>query len=284
MGTQCLSPVILKRPDGLQLRVQCNHCLNCSIRRQLAWTIRLCLERQSHASCSFVTLTYAEEERPGTLIYRDVQLFLKRLRRTIRRPVRFFCCGQYGTRTGREHWHAILYGVTPLEMAEKLNARSGITRFMEAQYLAERPTALWPHGGSHITEVNSHRAAYVARYSLKTGPRGDEYVVRMSRKPGIGLDAIGQIGAYFAGRVPRLEVIPGWWRMGRTFYSLDKSAREAFQSGYEAAGGVVTAKERSRLSQHSEARLWVLCGDLLKASPHYSIDQLERKAIEHGTL
>lgn len=70
-------------------------------------------ESQSHDFSCFVTLTYDDEHMPygGDLHYRHFQLFLKKLRKRLGRPVRYFMCGEYGDRLGRPHYHAILIGV-----------------------------------------------------------------------------------------------------------------------------------------------------------------------------
>lgn len=280
---KCLSPVTLKDGDGYLLQVKCNHCLNCSVRRQLGWTIRLLLERQSHGSCNFTTLTYSDQERPNGLRYRDIQLFLKRLRRNTPTPVRFFCVGQYGERTGREHWHVILYGVPHGLMAQLTGAKSRLSRFQEPRSLAELPTELWPYGGLLIDELNEHRARYAARYSLRTklcGTRASE-VVQMSRRPGIGLDGFRQIGRWLYSQCREVEQIPGWWRMGKSLYPLDHSSREAVIAGYEAEGGHVKFKKRSELALDMAARLATIVGE--PGKPCLSIEHYDRKELERGS-
>lgn len=58
------------------------------------------MEQDRHVCTSFVTLTYDEEHLPpdGSLRKRDLQLYLKRLRRRL--PFRFFAAGEYGERGG----------------------------------------------------------------------------------------------------------------------------------------------------------------------------------------
>lgn len=281
---QCLSPIQISMDDGFKQLVQCNHCLNCSIRRQLSWTIRICLEAQSSTSTAFTTLTYEETDRPGYLRYPDVQKFMKRLRKGTPDTVRFFCVGQFGTKYGREHWHVILFGVGLPQMAEKLGANLRPTLGRGIQGLAPQATELWPHGSTHIAELNVERARYAARYALRTGTRPDENVVQMSRKPGIGLDQIRQIGAYLATEKPEWDRVPGWWRLGKSLMPLDKNARDALAEAFKAAGGVILHEEKSALLRHSEARMYALAGDALKPDCRVSYEQLHRRELERGTF
>lgn len=279
---QCLSPVQISMADGFKQLVQCNHCLNCSIRRQLSWTIRICLEAQSIGSSVFMTLTYDETTRKGYLDYPDVQKFMKRLRKSIPNTVRFFCCGQYGTRLGREHWHVILFGVGLPQMAELSGMRLMPIPGRGLQGLAASPTGLWPHGSIHIAETNVPRARYAARYCLKTGPRGEENVVQMSRKPGIGLDEIRRIGTYLASVKPEWERVPGWWRMGKSLYSLDHTARQSLATAFKAGGGTILREGISPLVAHSEARMYALVGELLRPECRVSVERVHRMELERG--
>jgi len=285
---QCQNPVELKLPDGSKRLVQCNHCLNCGIARQLGWTIRICLEAQEHISSSFATLTYTDENRPGFLRYPDVQLFLRRLRKTTPNTVRFFCCGQHGTKYGREHWHIILFGASMEHLCQLSNAKLLIIPGQDPQGLAQSGTALWPGGSMHIAPLNVHRARYAARYSLRStlSDKKTENVVNMSRKPGIGLDRIRQIGSWMGQQRPYWEELPGWWKMGTSYYPLDKSARVALRQSFEAAGGSV-GPAKSNLVFDAEARLTALCGDILKPgkfSRDVSLLRFNKRELDRGSF
>ena len=243
---KCKTPSLIKTPDGFQRLVSCGHCVHCWINRQLAWTIRIMLEASDSVSSSFVTLTYADHLRPGTLDYSHITQFLRRYRRIIRRPVRYFCVGEYGKQSGREHWHMMLFGIGPLSITEPL-------------------TRLWSENGEPLGytlagTVTPASARYVAKYCLKTGPNPAANVVHMSRRPGIGLVQMERIGQYLGEREPRLDTMPSAWRIGRTLHPLDKSSREAVLRGYEKAGGVIRRKP-SILRADFESRVYAFVTD-----------------------
>lgn len=261
---QCQSPIQISRPDGFKQLVPCGHCLNCSIKRQQAWTLRICLEASEHASSSFVTLTYNEDTRPGRLEYQHIALFLKRWRKSIG-AVRFFCVGEYGKRTSREHWHLIMFGVHPWLMGQQV-------------------ISLWPHGFCHVGEVTRQSASYTARYSLKTGVKGGEYVCNSSRRPGIGLDAIQQIGASLAQSNPQLPCPPLYWRYGGSTVALDKSSRDRFIAGYKNAGGIFLKEGVSPLRLDLDAKLYAIAGEPGDRAQRKQIIKLENDEVTRGTF
>lgn len=64
-------------------------------------------ERQYHKTCVYGHGLYA------LLYYRDIQLFLKRIRKHIFKyygeKIRFYIIGEYGTKSLRPHWHCLLF-------------------------------------------------------------------------------------------------------------------------------------------------------------------------------
>lgn len=113
----CLFPYRTPKGD----LVGCGRCLACRVKKRREWTIRNQLELQSwNQKGLFVTLTYSEENLPlniygkPTLRPADLTKFFKRLRKELskqNRKIRYFACGEYGTKTARSHYHAIIYGV-----------------------------------------------------------------------------------------------------------------------------------------------------------------------------
>lgn len=195
----------------MPLTIPCGQCIGCRLSRSRQWAIRCMHEASLHELNCFVTLTYSDAKLPdyGSLCKRDFQLFMKRLRaRFPDAPIRFFHCGEYGSRSNRPHYHALLFG---FDFPDKVfhSARNGMPVWRSAT-LEE----LWPDGLSEIGSVTFESAAYVARYvvdkvtgeaadahySVVDGETGEivkiepEYCT-MSRRPGIGRGWFEQFGA-----------------------------------------------------------------------------------------
>lgn len=98
-----------------KMGVPCGKCPACFARRTSQWSFRLMQEEQQSSSAHFITLTYDTKHVPITkngfmgLAKRDVQLFLKRLRKLNPEKLKYFAVGEYGGRTKRPHYHLILF-------------------------------------------------------------------------------------------------------------------------------------------------------------------------------
>lgn len=164
--------------------------------------MRLHLESLYHQRTCFITLTYDQEHIPHgeTLRPEDLQLFFKRLRKRISPlRIRFYGVGEYGGRTDRPHYHAIIFGY---DFPDRRVYRDCGSYTIDNSSSLER---LWPLGHSTVQSYSPEAAAYVAKYSVKkiTGEKAKEHYqivevntgeiiqrhpefARMSRKPGIG--------------------------------------------------------------------------------------------------
>ena len=119
---QCTSPIRLYKgvnslvyPDGLV--VPCGKCLSCRIAKRREWTMRLWHELPYHQSSIFLTLTYDDDNLPpnASLSKSDLQKFFKRLRKDLSyvdRKIKYFAAGEYGPKTNRPHYHAIVFGLS----------------------------------------------------------------------------------------------------------------------------------------------------------------------------
>lgn len=114
-GMQCKHP-IEKRPGQF---VPCGCCVACRINETTDWSIRALYELHDFDNASFVTLTYNEENYPKDCsVHKEVLAdWWDSFQHTVKREKgfspRIFSCGEYGSRTGRAHYHAILYGLNP---------------------------------------------------------------------------------------------------------------------------------------------------------------------------
>ena len=109
----CSHPITLEYARG-DFQVPCGKCLCCRASKSKEWALRLKHEQAFWDREGFITLTYADEYLPtgGVLVKRDLVNFFKRLRKAISpRKIRYFACGEYGTRTCRPHYHAIVFGI-----------------------------------------------------------------------------------------------------------------------------------------------------------------------------
>jgi len=171
--------------------IPCGQCIACRLEKSRQWAIRCVYEAQQHEKNCFITLTYKPEMEPKnhSLVKRDLQLFIKRLRKKFGSKIRFFACGEYGDKNNRPHYHACLFNhdfhdKTLWAMRDNIPL-----------YRSEDLEKIWPNGFCTIGDVTFESAAYVARYCLKkiTGGAAKEHYgerqpefTNMSRRPGIG--------------------------------------------------------------------------------------------------
>lgn len=129
------------------------------------WAVRCLHEGQMHDSNCSVTLTYRDEElvygadRP-TLVPEHLQLFMKRLRKERGTGIKFFACGEYGERTRRPHYHAILFGVDFPD--RKFYKRKGGNDL----FVSNQLESIWKLGDCKVGNLTFESAAYIARYII----------------------------------------------------------------------------------------------------------------------
>lgn len=141
--------------------IRCGMCLGCKADHARDWAIRCYHESQYHPDSCFVTLTYSDNKLPphGTLEPRDLELFWKNLRNKGLR-FRYFACGEYGSKKGRPHYHAIIFGVRPTEKTLHSQSAKG-----NPQYVSKIFSDCWTHGFHTWSEFDPSCARYVAHYT-----------------------------------------------------------------------------------------------------------------------
>ncbi|MEO5351176.1 MAG: hypothetical protein H7836_16265 [Magnetococcus sp. YQC-3] len=87
---------------------------------------------------------------------------MKRLRKRVKQPVRFYVGGEYGEQLMRPHYHACLFG---FDFDDKVYYRK--TSSGEKIYTSKLLESLWPYGLSSIGDVTFQSAAYIARYCVQ---------------------------------------------------------------------------------------------------------------------
>lgn len=172
----------LGKGDPLRpMSVSCGGCASCCEEKARQWYMRCYHEaKMSDLNC-FITLTY-REPAPKDLSLRDVQLFLKRLRKT-GAEFRYFIVGEYGPKNRRPHYHGLLFGWMPPD-GVFAGGGSGKERFR-----SDVLQTVWSHGYVMFSPVNKQTIGYCVNYMAKDGD-GYAGLVKpfqvMSRRPGLG--------------------------------------------------------------------------------------------------
>lgn len=213
------------------------------------------LESLSHDSSLFCTLTYDEENYPndGSLSVKAAQDFIKRARYYSDSRLRYFICGEYGSRTRRAHYHAIIFGTSSRDIISQS----------------------WKSGYVHIGDLTPASAAYCCNYVTKkikgVAPNDDrtpEFALQ-SRKPGLGAEGIKKLVSFFETRegaeyIAQNGDIPSWIRWNQKKWPIGRYLKTVLRAelGFtdtrtptsiiaSAAGSkaaqVYTAEDRERL-------------------------------------
>lgn len=185
--------IVFNHRDGFvdqKIEVPCGKCIGCRLKRSQEWAVRCTHEASMWEENVFITLTYNDENNPGSLSVEHFQKFIKRLRKHYpHQKIRYFAGGEYGEKTGRPHYHAILFNID-------FKDKTVVNRHAQKkQYLSETLKTIWGKGDINIGDVTQESAQYVAKYVIKK-VAGDMIKERygdktppfglMSRKPGIG--------------------------------------------------------------------------------------------------
>lgn len=173
------------------IAVPCGKCPECITATRNTWAFRLEQELKRATTAGFITLTYNNDKLPRstndlfTLKKKDYQNFMKRTRKEIMktdfqlpkfegvewdwkhyttktgkdkkkqrwlRKIKYFACGEYGTKTQRPHYHAIIFN-------------------LPERYLLDyqKLETLWGNGHVHIDQCNMATILYTTSYMLKSG-------------------------------------------------------------------------------------------------------------------
>lgn len=159
----CRNPVYVK-----EMIVPCGKCFTCRSKYRLSWQLRLQHELLSYNyNAMFLTLTYNDDNLPDneTLVKKDVQNFIKRLRKFYNDvKIRYFAVGEYGTEKHRPHYHLIIYGLKAPEQKKK-----SILNWKYGKFLEEK---IWKKGYTFVGYVDSKCISYVSKYILKEFVKG----------------------------------------------------------------------------------------------------------------
>lgn len=117
---RCVSPVYVRLEKG-GVFAPCGRCIECLKTKSGDWSFRLKQELKTAKNAFFITLTYDDQNLPenGELVKKDLQLFMKRLRKLNANPLRYYAIGEYGGETFRPHYHIILYNMNDSTSVKK---------------------------------------------------------------------------------------------------------------------------------------------------------------------
>lgn len=229
------------------------------------------LELTKYQNATFATLTYDDEHLPegGTLVPKHTQDWLKRLRRQIEpTKIRYYLVGEYGEKTGRPHYHAIIFGLS-------YHGRD-----------AEIMQTTWGKGGCYFGDVTKDSTAYVTGYvtkkwTNKNDPKVLEFLkgrhpefARMSKRPGIGaLTAIDIANTLTtpagATLIERLGDIPNALTHGKKSFPLGRYLKEKIREAY---GFQEKGTPKEKLKEYS-----MQLSELLEAAINSTEDPTQRE-------
>jgi len=134
----------------------CGKCKQCHDKYIRQWVFRLQRQQYSTPDCLFITLTYDYGHIPmnkGKFTLQKsgengYQNFLKRLRKAMpNRELKYVLCGEYGSKQGRPHYHAIMFNVSMDDYSIIKTA--------------------WGMGHVHVGSVTPASIAYTFKYAVK---------------------------------------------------------------------------------------------------------------------
>lgn len=146
--------------------VPCGKCINCIQRKRADWSFRLLQELKEATRATFLTLTYNEENLPKNyrLQKRVLQNYFKRVRHSAPK-LKYYAVGEYGTKSKRPHYHAIVYNCDNGVLVD--NWRGTGTHSQE------------PIGFSKCDPVNEATIHYVTGYVIEKAGTMDEKTGKM---------------------------------------------------------------------------------------------------------
>lgn len=232
--------------------VACRKCMPCRLNRRKELTARIIMETMSHEHSIFVTLTYADQFLPdidqhpnGNIYKKEIQNFLKRLRFSLSKnqQIRYFAVGEYGEKSGRAHYHLIIFNMDYSERSEQLI------------------NTAWQKGHIRVDENNEKSASYVARYTTKK-LGGDLAVEKYqgknpefalySRKPALGTETATLIAETMAASKSRNFLYEGVIRMKGKKYKLDEFMLRHISWYYQKLTGEPMRPEKHVHLTHQE--------------------------------
>lgn len=163
----------------MYITVPCGKCALCRDKKRREWSFRaLCENRYSCSEPLFLTLTYNQQHLPARGVFKEeLQLFMKRLRIHLDRlglehNLRYFACAEYGSKSGRPHYHMILWNFPCnndhfKNLANKLHFVEQAWRLPTGEYLSDGTPVTEPIGFCYCVPASKGCIGYVMKYMRK---------------------------------------------------------------------------------------------------------------------
>ena len=184
----------------------CGVCPECLAKRANQWALRAVMQARESKDCCMITLTYDtfKRDEKGNILTdsngiplenladrnvdkRDCQLFIKRLREYFDRKkntqgIKYILTAEYGKRTHRPHYHAILFGLKFDDLIFHKKSKRG-----NSIYRSPTLEKLWKNGICTVDSVcvSSAIAKYCTKYCAKDYGVDDTF---MLASQGVGLN------------------------------------------------------------------------------------------------
>lgn len=171
----------------LYMEVPCGKCNVCRNKKINAFVQRCELETQMYdCKPTFITLTYDEENKPiDGVNVRHMQLFFKRLRVNLERcgyreKIRYVCVGEYGRRTHRPHYHAIIWNLRSTDMVEYREIREIVKKSWSLGFVQQRLVE------SSDNKTFYYTAKYLRKDCIVPEGQNKTFLCSSNRSGGIG--------------------------------------------------------------------------------------------------
>lgn len=263
------------------LIIPCGKCLGCKLDKASEWATRCYYESKQWKNNCFITLTYNNENlKSESLVKRDIQLFLKKLRKDYQGiesriwkeqeeyPIRYFYSGEYGGKRGRPHFHIGIFNWIPPDL--KFWKWSKDKNPMYRSDIIEKK---WEKGFVIIEHMNYETATYIARYTVKKLFKEKCHYqerdlvpefIETSRKGGIGYQIMEKPTEF-----EKLKANMGIWIHNR------KGARLAKIPNF------IRDKWRHHIDEDEQMNYLTLSGQNRKQKELETLEKLENLGIQH---
>lgn len=262
---QCITPFTLKEYN---VQVPCGKCPPCKSRRASAWSFRLMQQDKDSESAIFLTLTYDKTHVPSTpkkrktLHKRCLQLYFKRVRKLLgkQNKLKYYACGEYGGKTSRPHYHAIVFNAHHDALEKAWYCISN-------EYGCGNNGCGKPIGHVHFGQVSDASVGYTLKYMQKQGKipqyHGDD------RTPEFALMSKGLGANYVTPQIIRWHLLN---LTGRMYVNLTDGKKATMPRYYK--NKIYTALERTMIGEHHQKINDEKVKNLEK-NPHYYRDKSE---------